>query len=398
MVMDISANNYFRFRWAECQLNSLPSCPCSPAHLDRLLNSLPQSLDETYERMLCNIRYDLRDDARRILTLLGLSSRPLSLRELIDGIAVQIDEPHGLNKERRLENGSDIHDICPGFIDISHDDQDQYMIQIVHFSIQEYLESSRIRQQKAVFYSLVSQTAHTEIAQICLVYLLEHDLAISELNENVLEKYPLAHFAATYWFDHYRNMRKSAPEVEHLVLRLFQRKISFTNWVKLYDVDKSWKKDKDFHRSLNDIADPIYYASLLGLDQVLQSLISAWQFKSNNISTKLSTLNLEVSKIINAQGGEYGNALQAASVNGHEAIVQLLLNHGADINAQGGEYGNALQAARSEGHEKIVQLLLENGATPLNDSSEEEESEEDLETDLNKESQDAEEESELAMN
>jgi ankyrin repeat protein len=47
------------------------------------------------------------------------------------------------------------------------------------------------------------------------------------------------------------------------------------------------------------------------------------------------------------------NSLIWASRNGHEIIVQILLEHRADVNAQGGEYGNALQAA-SEGHDKIV--------------------------------------------
>jgi len=32
----------------------------------------------------------------------------------------------------------------------------------------------------------------------------------------------------------------------------------------------------------------------------------------------------------------------------------------ADVNAQGGEYGNALQAASCHGYEAIVKLLLEN--------------------------------------
>jgi hypothetical protein len=42
-----------------------------------------------------------------------------------------------------------------------------------------------------------------------------------------------------------------------------------------------------------------------------------------------------------AQGGRYGNALQAASAGGYEKAVQTLLAAGADVNAQGGEYGNA---------------------------------------------------------
>jgi ankyrin repeat protein len=66
---------------------------------------------------------------------------------------------------------------------------------------------------------------------------------------------------------------------------------------------------------------------------------------------------------VNAQGGKYGNVLQAASCQqGNDAIVQLLLEHGADVNAQGGRFGNALQAASSIGSIELVKLLLEHGA------------------------------------
>jgi ankyrin repeat protein len=58
---------------------------------------------------------------------------------------------------------------------------------------------------------------------------------------------------------------------------------------------------------------------------------------------------LERGADVNAQGGQYGNALQAASDSGHEEIVQVLLERGADVNAQGGLYGNALQAASHSG-------------------------------------------------
>ncbi|KAH8621148.1 hypothetical protein IG631_24202 [Alternaria alternata] len=64
---------------------------------------------------------------------------------------------------------------------------------------------------------------------------------------------------------------------------------------------------------------------------------------------------LDAGTDISVQGRYYGNALQAASYGGYEQIVKTLLNAGADVNAQGGRYGNALQAASIEGHEQDYQ-------------------------------------------
>lgn len=40
----------------------------------------------------------------------------------------------------------------------------------------------------------------------------------------------------------------------------------------------------------------------------------------------------------------------------------MLLDKGADVNAQGSNYGNALQAALSRGYKTVVQMLLDKGA------------------------------------
>jgi ankyrin repeat protein len=87
----------------------------------------------------------------------------------------------------------------------------------------------------------------------------------------------------------------------------------------------------------------LYYAALGGLLCILDCL-----------------LNRDFG--INAQGGFYSNALQTALYEGHEQIVQLLVEKGANVNAQGGRYGNALQAVSYRGHEQIVRLLVNKGA------------------------------------
>ena len=74
---------------------------------------------------------------------------------------------------------------------------------------------------------------------------------------------------------------------------------------------------------------------------------------------------------VNAVGGEYGTALQAASAGSaylkNLDCVQVLLDKGADVNTQGGHYGTALQAAARSypaepGTCRVMQLLLDKGA------------------------------------
>ena len=368
-LLKLEVDNSHSFRWVECQFKSLQSCPESEYHLDSLLNSLPVSLDETYEVLLCKIDKSLVEDCRRILTLLCFSARPLTVSELIGAIAVDINSAR-LDPKRRLRNADGIHDICVGLVDIglTPDDkitsngkkENKQIVRIAHFSVQEYLESERIQNQKAAMFSLTAVIAHAQITQICLIYILEPGLDVTKLDE-----YPLAHFAARFWFHHYKSTEYQDFKSNNLILQLFQcqSELFFTLIHMLDPVDteeyKYWSGILD--NEYNHSQSPVYFASLLGLRWVLEKLVLAEKQRGSERVT-LPPRSTFTSADVNAKGGKYGNALYAASYGGHEEVVKLLVHEGADVNTQSGRYGNALQAASYKGHKEVVKLLVHEGS------------------------------------
>jgi ankyrin repeat protein len=328
-----------RFRWVDCQFLSLASCPSSQRHLKKALNSLPRSLDETYNRMLMNIDPDQLDDAKRILTWLCFSKRPVTMQEIVEGLAVDIAENPRLDLEGRLEDTDDIIRICPGLISISTIDDTAALalgqavqspvVRIAHFSVQEYLESDRI---KSRHFALLSRTANTELAKICIVYLRYVEL-------KSLDDYPLALYAARHWHEHLLDGDEESDSLHLLVTDfLLSTDDGIGRSIKLHDLEGLSRKI-DFDRPS---ASHIYYASLLGLCRPLQTLL-----EDNSIRST-----------INDRSGQYGTALTVASDSGHEHIVRILLENGLE----GASLESALHRASWRGHEKVVQLLLDNGA------------------------------------
>jgi hypothetical protein len=209
-------------------LQFLHSSPSSEYHLDRLLQYLPNALDKMYERMLCSIDNSSSQKARRILTMLSFASRPLTVSELIDGIAVKIKDADGLDRTQRLQDANGIRRITPGLVEIDHDTSARtekkltQTVRLAHSTVQQYLESDLMQHQKAAFFRLSSATAHAEISEICLLYLLEPALATTPLTQTILEEYPLADYAAEFWYYHYQRAEYRS-EVNELMLRYVQR-------------------------------------------------------------------------------------------------------------------------------------------------------------------------------
>jgi hypothetical protein len=343
------------------------------------LATLPQTLDQTYDRILTTISKEDCVYAMRILQWLTFSARPLSVTEVAEVVAIDVARDLAFNRDEVLVDPLEALDICSSLVTITKNEEDgrlgstEQIIALAHYSVQEYLVSDRIRQGLAKQYSMQEAECHNAIAKGSLKYLMQLQQL---LEEESLWVFALARYSAEFWSSHLRKTGDGGEQVSQLAASLMAReKPAYLTWIRLHDPDQPWK-EPDLKKSADSILMPLYYAALLGFSTVTRLLLdkgaevnseggyygNALQAASAGGHEQIVKMLLDAGAEVNAQGGKYGNALQAASAGGHEQIVKTLLDAGAEVNAEGGYYGNALQAASLGGHEQVVKTLLNAGA------------------------------------
>src|SRR5258708_39650094 len=115
-----------RFRWVFCQLEALRHCLIP--RVRRMLKELPETLDETYERVLRDINKANWDYAHRLLQCLTIAVRPLRVAELAEVLAIDfgtaaLEETSKLNMDWRWEDHEEaVLSACSSLISIVNDD------------------------------------------------------------------------------------------------------------------------------------------------------------------------------------------------------------------------------------------------------------------------------------
>ena len=327
-----------------CQLDALREC--LPSSLRRTLAELPESLDETYERIVMDIKKGNRDDAYRMLQCIAVAIRPLTIAELAELLAFDFDATNGgipkLNSKWRWEDHEQaVLSTCSSLITIVPVDDSQ-VVQFSHFSVKEFLMSDRLATlpKDISRYHIVPEAANTLIARACLSVLLR-----DPVDENGASTVPLARYAAEHWVAHAR-IENVASQISDGMKSLFDPdRAYFSAWVKLYDVDqRSWVSGLE--SKMRSEAAPLYYAASCGFHEIVEHLA------------------LKHPEYANAISGGAGTAIHSASREGHIEVVRSLLKCGVDVDARGIVGTSPLHRASIEGYRDIVQCLLDHGADP----------------------------------
>ncbi|KAF1947366.1 hypothetical protein EJ02DRAFT_508159 [Clathrospora elynae] len=165
------------FRWVVCQLNTLAK-RLNRAMLRESLATLPQTLDQRYERILSAISEEYSEYAMRILQWLTSSARPLSVEEIAEVVAIDVARDPAFNRDELLEDPLEALDICSSLVTVTKNEADgrsgpaPQIIALAHYSIPEYLVSDRIKQGSAKQYSMREAECHNATTRGSLKYLI----------------------------------------------------------------------------------------------------------------------------------------------------------------------------------------------------------------------------------
>jgi len=368
-----------------CQLEALRTCR-RLGDIKRTLDTLPETLDETYERILQDMTPSDREAALSILIWMAysLSPSPLTVEEIAEAAAIR-PGPEPISPEDRLFDPSEIFRICRALVSESgYRDSEMRVVQFAHFSVQEYLLSGRSHLFSSWCPSMYT-SPHGYIADCCMSSLGRLDLAISR--PQALADNALIHYAHNYWGSHLGLVDGPLTLINTAVLLFDNQAACLHDHFGIFaKVLKIFFPFVYGIRLITETNIPLIHACYLGIGCVVRHLLHNGA-DVNKISKELGTAlhgavwsgQREVVEFLLKQGASVnvyhpefstplGSAIQRTHVHGSNIdLVKLLLQYGADPNLQGSEhhrhYGCLVDAFHLEWHsDECVHLLLDHGA------------------------------------
>ena len=327
------------FLWVALQIESLCAEKTDEA-IRQALSDLPKDLSETFSRILRRSERLGKPYQRRILELVTVAHRPLTTEEIREALSV-VPGDAVWSPTRLLNDVYSTLTCCGSLITI---DEEELTIRLVHHSAKQFLLSG-FKNSTDITFTIGS--ANRKMADIIITYLsygiFETQLSTVVVPQIMTESAPSRIIRSTI---------DPSSTARSLALKLLKsRKQPNYNIGKiLAGASKHFESRSvdEFHfysyaksywlqhtRCISE-QEPVMYGLLLNL------------FKGKAVDT-------------NAIDEDGRTPLSYAAANGHEAVVQLLLDSdNVDADAKDIRYGRTpLLWAATDGHEAVIKLLLD---------------------------------------
>ena len=262
------------------------------------------------------------------LMWISYSERPLKTFELCHALAVEIGSPNFHTDD--VPSIGTLLSCCQGLVTV---DKEASTVRLIHFTLQEYL-----RANPELF-----GTVHSTIAETCLSYLNSKQVrALATSPSPDRQSTPFLEYSSVYWGVHAKRDLSDCAKL--LALKLFgdyNNHISTRTLLKALEPE-GYSYSIDFDKP--HLLSGLHCASFFGIVEIVTGLI---EVEGCDINQRDCVDNAP---------------LVWAAQNGHEPVVEILLNRGDIDPDKAGRFGQTpLFCAAWNGHAGVVKMLLERG-------------------------------------
>jgi hypothetical protein len=329
--------------------------------LRHTLDSLPKTLDVTYDRILNKVNERNRPLVQHILQCICFFFRPISVEEVRHICRIGDHRKPPFDSEDALFDQKDVVDLCSGLLCLVFVDDwqptrspwhlyDTDTVQLAHFSVKEYLLSTR-----AMSWRLDKELSHLYIVKAAIAYYLEFmasgDITSPGASEEGFHRnHSLAVYCARFMTDHLSHLDpRDHPDLTESFQYLLDPTLqpNLDRKIGLFYLFDGFFSSPEKAEPLEVSA--LRIAACLGLPMICQ-----WLLSINTLAQISSTVT---------EPGVDSSFLTDAAWDGHADVLNVLLKAGADINrACSDDYWAPLHAAAQNGNRECVEILINSGA------------------------------------
>ena len=335
--------------------------------IGEMIKSTPPELSTLYQGLVNDMAKN--PESLQLIQWICFATRPMSLDELNWALAIKPECP--LQSLREYESECDgaqgaemmirrVKTLSRGLAEVTNPTEFETTspsrhetVQFIHQSVKDFfVENGLLCLHKTPPTVNTTISAHFQLASTCIRYLGAEEIrAVYESTtskvgvhgSNILTKFPFIQYATLSWVEHMTLSDDFALQDHFLELLAWPSNDLMNVWLHVY-------RQIDRYDSPCERTSLIHIAARHSNMKMLQNILGRAQKRNED--------NL----YIEAQD-DYGQTpLSQAAEMGHQAVVELLLQRGAQIEARN-EYGQTpLSWAARMGHRAVVELLLQRGA------------------------------------
>lgn len=319
----------------------------APADIPRIVESVPETLEDVYNKMLLD--HSKRSGVSRghqltILQWVTHTTRPLRLIE-----AAAVMQTIGGAGETLKETKSLVRAACGPLLEVLEDET----LSVIHHSFTEYL--TQTDREPSHFPIITHDETHHLMAITCVKYLCSGPLSEWKIRDPIKRcdygfynsnpkhtaeelklKQPLLEYAISNWYKHARQTSLDGPLLSALSDLFTSGSHNFQAWI-----------DLRIDRNLAKTFTPIHAAAWVGLSGLIRHLAQRGEPADE-------------------KGQDGRSPISFAASQGHvDAVVALLALGNVDPNSDDAVGWRPIHYAARANHHKVVRVLLDAGVDPL---------------------------------